>query len=188
MVADEAWRAWRHRAAGTPFAWGRHLDRLATAAAPGMGMLLYSTYILFLTGSPFQWTAQNAAWGRTYRPLDTVVTDRLAFIREHGLYGYASGQTIDLIYLTSVVFILAAVWPVFRRFGLPYAVLLVITILPPMAAGGLLSIGRVTAVLFPAFLWLGAVVPVRHRTAWVAAFAGLQALAAVLFFTWRPLY
>lgn len=188
MVLQIAWREWRDRREGAAFAWGRHLDRLATASAPGMGMLVYSTYILFLTGHPLQWTAQNAAWGRTYRPLDTVVTDRLDYISQNGLYGYLSSQTIDLFYLASVAFILAAVWPVFRRFGLPYAVLLLITVLPPMAAGGLLSMGRVTSVLFPAFLWLGAVVPPPHRTAWVAGLAGLQALAAVLFFTWRPLY
>lgn len=185
MVLEQARRAWR---AGAAFRWAEHLDRLATAATPGIGMLFYSTFILFLTGSPFEWTAQNAAWGRTYRSLDTVLTDRLDYVTEHGIYSYASSQALDLFYLMSVIFILAAVWPVYRRFGLPYAVLLLVNLLPPMAAGGLLSIGRVTSTLFPAFLWLGAVVPARHRAAWVAAFAILQGFAAVMFFTWRPLY
>ena len=93
-----------------------------------------------------------------------------------------------MFYLASVIFILAAVWPVFRRFGLPYAALLLVNLLPPMAAGGLLSIGRVTSTLFPAFLWLAAAVPARHRMAWVTFFAVLQGFGAVLFFTWRPLY
>ena len=70
-----------------------------------------------------------------------------------------------------MLFVLAAVWPVYRRFGLPYAVMLLVNVLPPLAAGGLLSMGRVTSVLFPAFLWLGAAVPARHRTAWIAVFA-----------------
>jgi hypothetical protein len=153
-----------------------------------MGMLVYSTFILFLTGSPFQWAAQNAAWGRTYRPLDTLVTDRIGYISQHGLYGYAATQPLDLFYLASVVLTLSAVWPVFRRFGLPYAALLLVNLLPPMMAGGLLSIGRVTATLFPTFLWLAAVLPARHRTAWTVAFAVLQGFAAVMFFTWRPLY
>jgi hypothetical protein len=151
-------------------------------------MLVYSTFILFLTGHPFQWTAQNAAWGRVYRSLDTLVTDRMEFVTENGVYAYVSSQSLDLFYLISVLFILGAVWPVYRRFGLPYAVLLLINLLPPLAAGGLLSIGRVTSVLFPAFLWLGAVIPPRQRGAWVAVFACLQGFAAVLFFTWRPLY
>jgi hypothetical protein len=185
MVVEGAWRAWR---AGVPFRWAEHLDRLATAATPGIGMLFYSTFILFLTGSPFQWATQNAAWGRTYRPLDTLVTDRVGYIAHHGLYGYAATQPLDMFYLASVILTLGAVWPVFRRFGLPYAVLLLVNLLPPMMAGGLLSIGRVTATLFPTFLWLAAVVPARHRTAWTVGFAVLQGFAAVMFFTWRPLY
>jgi Mannosyltransferase (PIG-V) len=183
------WRRVREQASGDqPFRWSAHLDRVATASAPGIGMLVYSTFILFLTGNPFQWTAQNAAWGRVYRSLGTVVTDRLAFVTQNGLYAYASSQPLDMVYLISVVFILVAVWPVYRRFGLPYAVMLLINLLPPMAAGGLLSIGRVTSVLFPAFLWLATAIPPRHRGAWVALFASLQGFAAVLFFTWRGLY
>lgn len=185
MVLETASRAWR---AGTPLQWSQQLDRLAAAAAPGIGMLFFSTFILFLTGSPFQWTAQNAAWGRTYRSLDTVVTDRVGYIMDNGLYDYASSQALDMFYLASVLFILSAVWPVYRRFGLPYAALLLVNLIPPMLAGGLLSIGRVTSTLFPAFLWLAAVVPARHRTAWVVVFALLQGFAAVLFFTWRPLF
>ena len=93
-----------------------------------------------------------------------------------------------MFYLASVVFILVAVWPVYRRFGLPYAALLLVNLVPPMMAGGLLSIGRVTSTLFPAFLWLAAALPARHRTAWAVVFAVLQGFAAVMFFTWRPLY
>jgi hypothetical protein len=48
--------------------------------------------------------------------------------------------------------------------------------------------GRVTSVLFPAFLWLAAILPVHHRTAWIIGFAMVQALCASLFFTWRPLF
>jgi hypothetical protein len=192
MTLETFLREWRRKApereAAPRFSWGAHLDRLAAASAPGIGMLVYSTFILYLTGHPFQWTAQNAAWGRVYRSLDTLVTDRVEFVTQNGAYAYMSSQALDMIYLVSVLFILGAVWPVYRRFGLPYAVLLLINLLPPMAAGGLLSIGRVTSVLFPAFLWLGAAIPPRHRGAWVAVFACLQGFAAVLFFTWRPLY
>ncbi len=65
---------------------------------------------------------------------------------------------------------------------------ILITILPPMSAGGLLSMGRVTSMLFPVFLWMGAAVPARHRVAWIGVFALLQGFVAVMFFTWRPLY
>lgn len=162
--------------------------RLLIAGAPGYGMLAFSAFIYSLTGNPFAWTAQNAAWGRVYRGLDSIVSDRVDFIAANGLYNYASTQTIDFFYAVAVVLSLVAVWPVFRRFGAAYAALILITVLPPMAAGGMLSMGRVTSVLFPVFLWLGAVVPERHRAAWITVFAVLQGFVAVMFFTWRPLY
>ncbi len=186
MVLETLWAERRARGGWTGVPWMAHLDRLAAAAAPGIGMLVYSTFILFLTGHPFQWTAQNAAWGRVYRPIDTLVTDRLSYVEQFGLYAYAADQTLDMVYLVSVLFILAAVWPVGRRLGWAFAVLLLVNLLPPLAAGGLLSMGRVTSTLFPAFIWLGAVVPAAQRTGWLMGFALLQGLMAALFFTWRP--
>jgi hypothetical protein len=87
-----------------------------------------------------------------------------------------------------VLFVMATLWPVFRRIGFPYAVLILINLVPPLMMGGLLSIGRVTSVLFPAFVWLALAIPTAHRTAWIAGFAMLQAVVAAMFFTWRPLY
>jgi hypothetical protein len=51
-----------------------------------------------------------------------------------------------------------------------------------------MSIGRMTSVLFPVFLWLAAAIPLRHHTGWIVAFAVLQGLVAALFFTWRPVF
>ncbi len=171
-----------------PSGWADVGKRLLAAAAPGFGMLAFSAYIYQLTGHPFRWTMQNAAWGRVYRSLDSLVSDRVDYIASNGLYSYASTQTIDFFYLLAVLFAIGSVWPVYRRFGLPYAVLLIVNTLPPMAAGGLLSMGRVTSVLFPVFLWMGGAIPERHRTAWIACFACLQGFVAVMFFTWRPLF
>lgn len=188
MAVAPMWDAARWRPIPPPAGWLPIGQRLLSAAAPGFGMLAYSAFIYQLTGNPFKWTLQNVAWGRVYRSLDTLVSDRVDFVASNGLYNYVSTQAIDLFYLFGVVFMLAAVWPVYRRFGLPYAALLLVNLLPPMAAGGMLSMGRVTAVLFPAFLWMGGAIPERHRTAWIAGFACLQGFVAVMFFTWRPLY
>lgn len=194
MAVAPMWaKMWRPASAGRGPAdgtagWPQIGKRLLSASAPGFGMLAFSAYIYQLTGHPFRWTMQNAAWGRVYRGLDSLVSDRVDFITNNGLYNYASTQTIDFFYLLAVLFALGSVWPVYRRFGLPYAVLLLVNVLPPMAAGGLLSMGRVTSVLFPAFLWMGGAIPAGHRTAWIACFACLQGFVAVMFFTWRPLF
>jgi hypothetical protein len=168
--------------------WKPVAPRLAVAAMPGVGMLVYSAYIYALTGNPLQWAAQNAAWGRVYRGFDALVGERIDFLQQYGLYDYAANRALDMMYVATLLFVLASVWPVFRRFGLPYAALILVNVLPPLAMGGLLSMGRVTAVIFPTFLWLGAAVPARHRTGWLIGFAMLQALCAIAFFTWRPLY
>ena len=89
---------------------------------------------------------------------------------------------------TLVAFSVAAVWPVARRLGLAYGLFVVVNILPALANGGLLSAGRFSSVLFPAFIWLATVIPAPHRAGWIAVFAALQAFCAALFYTWRPLF
>ena len=189
MAVAPIWDAARWRLiTPPPIGWPTIGRRLLAASAPGLGMLTFSAFVYQLTGHAFQWTMQNQAWGRVYRGLDSIVSDRFAFITNNGLYNYASTQTIDLFYSLAVLLALVAVVPVYRRFGLPYAVFIVLNVLPPMSAGGMLSMGRVTSIVFPVFLWLGAVVPARHRMAWITFFALFQAFVAVMFFTWRPLF
>ena len=142
-----------------PAAWRRR--------SPGFGMLAFSAFIYRLTGNPFMWTTQNVAWGRVYRSLDSLVSDRVGFIANNGLYSYASTQTHRPVLFAGGpagagggVAGLSPLRPAVCGF-------ILITILPPMSAGGLLSMGRVTSVLFPVFLWMGAAVPARHRVAWI---------------------
>jgi hypothetical protein len=168
--------------------WRAALPRLAAAAMPGVGMLLYSAYIYTLTGNPLQWVAANAAWGRVYRGVDDLVGARVNYLQHYGFYNYATNQTLDFIQAAAVIFVLVSLVPVVRRFGTAYAALILVTVLPPLVMGGLLSMGRVTSVVFPTFLWLGAALPPAHRTGWLVGFAMLQGLCAIAFFTWRPLY
>ena len=161
---------------------------LVTAAMCAIGTLVYSLFIWNLTGHPLTWAAGHAAWGRHYQGVLHLVTERYDVIRHAGLYSYAVQSPYDLLNGLGALFVLAAALPVWRRFGLPFAVFIVINMLPPLATGGLLSAGRFSAVLFPAFMWLASVVRPAHRAGWIASFAALQALNASLFYTWRPLY
>ena len=189
MAVAPLWDAARWRViVPPPIGWPNIGRRLLAASAPGFGMLTFSAFVYQLTGNPFQWTMQNQAWGRVYRSLDSIVWDRVNFIANNGLYAYASTQTTDLFYSLAVLLALVAVVPVYRRFGLPYAVFIILNVLPPMSAGGMLSMGRVTSIVFPVFLWLGAAVPARHRGAWIVGFTLLQGFVAAMFFTWRPLF
>src|SRR5919201_350313 len=63
---------------------------LAASAMPVAGMLVYSLFIWSLTGRPFAWAAGHAAWGREYRGLAELVTDRYNFISRAGLRVYVA--------------------------------------------------------------------------------------------------
>lgn len=171
-------------------AWTRTARALAAAAMPGVGMLIYSAFIWSLSGDPFAWVVGHAAWGRKYNGLSALVTDRYDFIAHAGVLGYVAERPHDLLNALGVIFVLAAAWPVARKLGAAYAVFILINILPAVLTGGvtLTSAGRVSAVLFPAFIWFAGAVPRHHRPGWLVAFASLQAFIAALFYTWRPMY
>ena len=166
----------------------RVVTALLAAAMPGVGMLIYSAYVWQLTGNPLAWLSAHGAWGREYTGLVALVGDRLNIIANAGVEGYVASLPHDVINALGVIFVLAAVWPVARTLGVAYAVFILVFMLPPLAAGGLISAGRFSSVLFPAFLWLAGAVPPKHRPAWLASFAAFQALNAAMFYTWRPLY
>jgi hypothetical protein len=155
---------------------------------PAVGVLLYSLFVGQLTGNPLAWAAGHSAWGRRYEGFGALVADKYGVISSVGVGGFVSYQAYEFLNALGVLFALAAVWPVTRRFGYAYAAFILINILPPLAAGGLMSAGRFSSVLFPAFLWLAAAVPARRRAGWIMVFAALQAFNAALFYTWRPLY
>jgi len=144
--------------------------RWLAAAAPGVGMLVFSAYVKHLTGAWFGWARLHETWGRTL-----------------GAFGSLSSP-YDVCNAGAVVFALAMLWPVVRRTGVACGVLVLVNVLPPLLAGGVLSMGRVTATIFPLFLALAAIAPARIVTALVTAFAIGEAAVAAIFFTWRPLF
>ncbi|MGE5199462.1 MAG: hypothetical protein ACM3H9_07460, partial [Rhodospirillaceae bacterium] len=183
----EAVSAWRHAGPGVGARMARavraSLPALAAASAAVAGVAAFSAYVYSLTGRPFAWLEAHAAWGRTFGTL--VSGGPFQELSHVGLYGYASSQPVDAVNFAAVLFTLAAIWPVTKRFGVPYGVFIAVNVIPPLTTGGMLSIGRVTAGMFPVFIWLAAVIPPRQRAAWLTAFALLQGWGAALFFTWR---
>jgi hypothetical protein len=170
-------------------AWRHPRGRVGLSIAAGMpmlGMLLFSAYLWSLTGRPFAWAEAHAAWGRT--PLTwSAVDEKLDLLVDRGVLGYVSAAPLDVLNGAAVLFALAWTPVVARKLGAPAAVFVVSNLLPPLAAGGLMSMGRLTSTLFPVFAAMALAVPRRHVPAWLIFFTLLQGLAAVLFFTWRPL-
>jgi hypothetical protein len=156
------------------------------ALAPLAGVASYMLYIWSLTGNPLQWADQNVAWGRTFNGLGPFA-DIVGFAHDNGVWAYIAAKPYEFINAVPVVCALALVVPIGLRLGLGYAVLVVSNLIPPLLMGGFMSTGRLTATLFPIFLWLAAKTG-RSAPTLAVTFAMLQGLAAALFYTWRPLY
>jgi hypothetical protein len=157
------------------------------AAMPGIGMLAFTGYLYGLTGVWFAWARSHEAWGRTYQGWGPFVT-AFGWLRDEPLLQVVTNIPFDTLNALGVLFGLALTYPVFRRFGAAFGIFVLINLVPPLFAGGVLSMGRLSSTLFPLFLALAAVVPPRTVPAWVAAFGMGQGLCAVLFFTWRELF
>jgi hypothetical protein len=161
--------------------------RLAAAAMPGAGMLAYSAYIKHLTGEWFGWARVQEAWGRSYAGVDSVAGGA-TWAANQGLIRALTARPVDALNGAALVFVLIMLWPVWRRLGPAWAALILVSVVPPLLAGGLMSMGRITATIFPVFIALAMLLPKRAMPPTLTAFATAQGLAAVLFFTWRPLF
>jgi hypothetical protein len=163
----------------------RHALIAATIAAmPVLGTLLFSGYIYTLTGDPIAWREAHTAWGRSYTGLPMLLTP-LESITERGVVAYTSAQPIEALNALGAILACALVWPITRRFGPEYGLFMILNVGPPLFFGGFLSMGRVTSLLFPMFMYLAVVLADRQRQTLACGFACVQSLAAVLFFTWH---
>ena len=166
----------------------RDFLRLALAiAAPVIGMLAFSAFVHQVTGSWFGWAKLHEAWGRSYEGL-APASRAFTWVSEEGFLHVIENVPFDTLNALGLLFALAMIWPVLRKMGLAYAVFVVINLIPPFVAGGVLSMGRLTSTLFPLFIALAAIVPRRAQLPLLTVFAVGQGLAACLFFTWRQLF
>jgi len=184
IVAHRTWIARDNPGAG----WIRRAAAPMTAALmPVAGMLLFTGYLFSLTGVWFAWSRSHGAWGRTFEGVEPLVS-AWRLIGEHGLVSAAVTEPFNTLNGSAALFAIVMTWPVYRTMGMAWALYVILTIVPPMLAGGALSMGRLTSTLFPLFLALSAVISPRAAPNWAAAFALLQGLGVALFFTWRQLY
>jgi len=167
----------------------RALPLYVAALAPISGTLLYSAWAYRLTGHPFVWAElQRSAFLRTYRGIGDSLGGPLGAILRDGFIAYVRRSPWELMNLGPALLGIAAIVPVTIRLGLAAGVFLAITVFVPLLNGGLVSMGRYTAVLFPMFVWLALLVPPQGRALVAACFALCQGVLASLFFTWWPVF
>ena len=158
VAAARRWRRWLRPAA----------VRLLVAAMPGIAMLVFTAYLYWLTGVWFAWARIHEAWGRTWgtRPL----AQGWEWLTTEGLMMVSQGVPFDTLNTLA-----RAVRPRAALAGLPAARRRLWRVrahepVPPLFAGGALSMGRITSTLFPLFIALAALLPRQAVPAWVAGF------------------
>jgi hypothetical protein len=165
---------------------GGVVARLAVAAMPGVGMLIYTIYLYFNTGVWFAWARVQVAWGRVLSGGSASASSTVDL--SGGVLQFAAEQPYVALNAIGLAFAIALIWPVWRRLGFAWTAYVVVNVAPPVITGGLLSMGRMSSTLFPLFLALAAVLPSRSWPAIAIACALMQGLLAALFYTWRALY
>jgi hypothetical protein len=161
--------------------------RWFAVAAPAMALSIHSLFLRRLTGRWFAWSDVQQAWGRTYEA-PTWLGDALAEVAQHGVAQYVEAAPVTVLNASAAIVAVALLWPLMRKVGIPYAVFVLVNLLPALVSGGFLSVGRFTSTLFPLFFVAALLIREERAAGWVLGFGVGQGLLAALYFTWRPVF
>jgi hypothetical protein len=159
--------------------------RLMIAVVPAAAMLLFTVYLYQLTDVWFAWSKTHAAWGRVIGGASPL--GAFTGTGGRGLVAFALENPYDLLNGLSLIFTLVLA-PLVWRDSPAWALFVLVSVLVPLSAGGLLSMGRLTSTLFPLFMVLARHLPPAAAVPVATGCAILQGLLAALFYTWRGVY
>ena len=169
------------------YKWGRFsAGRLGVALMPVVSMLLFTVWLQLRTDVWFAWARIHGAWGRVVGTTDPGWL--FEALGSQGLLRIVVEHPYKSINAFGLLFALGLIGAVWRRLGPAWVAYVVVSVAAPLAAGGVLSMGRLTSTLFPLFLALAAVLPARAVPFVAVAFGLMQGLVAALFYTWREMY
>jgi Mannosyltransferase (PIG-V) len=187
MVPVLAWIAWRT-------AEPTRRDRLRAGAGVALsvgGFAAYCAYVYQLTGNPFEWAATLERWG--YHPGGYPWTAPLRLVERLVTHPYLylttdSMAPYDTLYgVTGILFVVAVPF-VWRRFGAPYGLFMMLNLWLPFSSGVFEGMGRYCSLLFPCFIWLATIRSRALSTVIVVGFAMFYTLGLALFTTVRPIF
>jgi hypothetical protein len=186
LVPALMWLAWRTAPPGT----GRW-RLVGAAAASVLGIAAYCLYNYALSGDPFAWYYSIQRWG--YYPGGDPTKGLLSVGHALGSrpYGFLSTDSMapyDTLNALSAAAALISVPFVWRRFGSPYAAIVVLGLIVPLSSGQVEGLGRYSAVLFPVPLYLASLRGEMRHVVLVASAAMLYTLGLTLFVNVHPLF
>lgn len=182
------WLAW-HQVRSDRRAAGGAIVALALIAA---GFAAWCTYVYSLSGSFIEWKHSIERWGyypggAPWAPLVNLVSALVSrpyeFLTTEPMGPY---DTLNGVAALLFVGLVPFVW---WKLGTAYALFMIANLALPLSSGVFEGLGRYTAVLFPAFIWLGATI----RSQWLLGFmvfasGVLYILCFSLWVTIHPLF
>jgi hypothetical protein len=182
LVVPLALLALSARRGNLPPAPRRRTAALLAALTPALGTMIYCAYLFWRFGDPIAWIHGQAAWG-------LPLAGHASAVEPGDVYSNLP-SVVDVITwvgnIAAFALAIRAVAPVWRRFGPAYAVMIPLTVVPPVVTHLFMSGGRFAAPLFPIFFWLATVLKGDRLRRVVSVFMLVQLVLAVLFFLWRP--
>jgi hypothetical protein len=187
FVPALAWIAWQSAPATTKDrAWA-----MAAVAGSTLGIGAYSIFNYRLSGNFFEWYDSIERWG--YHPggnpvggLYTIgvslMTRPMHFLTTDKMAPY---DTLNALVATFALCLVPLIW---KRFGLGYALVILLGLALPLSSGQYEGLGRYCAVLFPIPIWLGSLRGEARLTWLVASFVLFYTLGLVLFGNVHPLF
>ena len=165
-----------------PLAWialergGRRLPALAAAALPGLGLAVHAALLWRVTGDPLALFHAQAAWGRSLAaPWQTLLHPR----DFHAWLGPVEAVSLGLVAALSAGLLWSRGTRALGVWGL-------VSLVPVLLSGTLLSSTRFAAVIFPAFLALALLG--RRGAVDRAVMIGFSFAQAVLFLFWSRFF
>jgi mannosyltransferase PIG-V len=164
---------------------------MAAAACASAGIVIYSIYVHYLTGSFFEWYFSITRW--RYFPGTHSGDTLLLLLRQLVTQPYAylvhdSAAPFDVLNGLTACAFLAAIPFVTRKLGWGYGLLMLANLALPVSSGAYEGLGRYCAVLFPMFIWLGTVRLLHIQMSILAAFGMAYLLCLTLFVNLYPLF
>jgi hypothetical protein len=162
----------------------RRAARFLVALCPLAGLGAFLAWVFHRTGNAMDWVWAQGAWGATFKPLAFWARQYHA-IGRLGPVGYLQNDGVEALTLACVLWVLAMAVLLLRRRQWLYAGIIVCYLGPALAVD-LLSIGRMTGVLFPASIAAASTFKGRAFIIVATVFAAGQAYFAWRFFLWLP--
>lgn len=187
LVPSLAWIAW----VSTKADWAARVRAGVSLAAIPLGVAVYSAYVYWLSGDPFEWYQTITRWdyhpgGPPWAPL--LALTRQLVRRPYEFLTVDPNGPFDTLNGVTALIVLGTIPFVWKRLGAAYGLFMLLNLWLPLSSGEFEGLGRYCTVLFPMFFWLGRCENHAFTAGCIVVFSCFYTLCLALFANIYPLF